>query len=171
VVEKGSAALSIPAISGTAGVSNQTFYENFDSKRDAFVAAFEILVGRALGAGAAAFAREGDRPEAIGASLRTLLEHIAGNPLFARLAFFELPTAGPVALDRADATMDSLSTFLEPGMLPSGLGGPLPRAILEAIPTGTWAVIQHEIARGRSADLPNLAPDLTRIALAPFSRD
>lgn len=171
VVEKGYAALSIPVISGAAGVSNQTFYENFDSKRDAFLAAFEILVGRALGEGAAAFAREGDRPEAVGAGLRALLEHIAANPQFARLAFFELPTAGSVALDRADATMDSLSAFLEPGTMPSELGEPLPRAILEAIPTGTWAVIQHELARGRSAELPSLAPDLTRIALAPFNRD
>ncbi len=168
VVEKGYAALSIPAISGAAGVSNQTFYEHFDNKRDAFLAAFEVLVGDAFGAGAAAFAREGDRPEAVGAGLRALLEHIAGNELFARLAFFELPTAGPVALDRADATMDSFSAFLEPGMIPSGLGEPLPRAVLEAIPTGTWAVLQHEIAHGRRASLPDLAADLTRIALAPF---
>jgi AcrR family transcriptional regulator len=170
VVEKGYAALSIPAISGAAGISNQTFYENFDSKRDAFLAAFEILVERALGEATAAFAREDGRPEAVGAGLRALLEHIAANPLFARLAFFELPTAGPVALDRADATMDGFSAFLEPGAMPSELGEPLPRAILEAIPTGTWAVIQHEIAHGRSAGLPGLAPDLTRIALAPFSK-
>jgi len=170
VVEKGYAALSIPAISGAAGVSNQTFYENFDSKREAFLAAFEILVGQALAEAAAAFAREGDRPEAVGAGLRALLEHTAANPLFARLAFFELPTAGPVALDHADATMDSFGAFLEPGAMPSELGEPLPRAILEAILTGAWAVIQHEIAHGRSADLPRLAPELARISLTPFGR-
>ena len=170
VVEKGYAALSIPAISGAAGVSNQTFYEHFDSKRGAFLAAFEILAGEALGTAATAFASAGDRPEAIGAGLRALLEHIAANELFARLAFFELPSAGPVALDRADATMDSFSAFLEPGTLPSGLGEPLPRAILEAIPAGTWTVIQHEIAHGRGTELPDLAPDLVRIALAPFNR-
>lgn len=166
VVENGYAALSIPAISGAAGVSNQTFYEHFASKRDAFLAAFEILAGEALTASNNAFAREGDRPEAIGAALRALLEHIAANELFARLAFFELPTAGPVALDRADAALDSFSTYLEQGA--DEIGGPLPRAVLEAIPTGTWAVIQHEIAHGRGTDLPALAPDLTRIALAPF---
>jgi AcrR family transcriptional regulator len=171
VVEKGYAALSIPAISGAAGVSNQTFYEFFDSKRDAFLAAFEILIGEAFAAGGAAFAREGDRPEAVGAGLRALLEHIAGDELFARLAFFELPTAGPVALDRADAAMDDFSSFLEPGTAPSDLGEPLPQAILEAIPTGIWAVIQHEIAHGRRQTLPDLAPALTRIALGPFHRD
>jgi AcrR family transcriptional regulator len=170
VVENGYAALSIPAISAAAGVSNQTFYEHFSSKRDAFLAAFEILAGETLAATAATFGQEGNRPEAIGVALRVLLEQIAGNELFARLAFFELPTAGPVALDRADATLDSFSAFLEPGVAPSQIGGPLPRPVLEAIPSGIWAVLQHEIVQGRSAVLPELAPDLTRIVLAPFNR-
>jgi AcrR family transcriptional regulator len=168
VVERGYDALSIPAISGAAGVSNQTFYEHFGSKRDAFLAAFEILGGEALAVGASAYAREGDRPEAVGAGLRALLEHIASTPLYARLAFFELPTAGPVALDRADETLDSFTAFLRPEVAPSGLGGPLPQAVMEAIPSGIWAAIQHEIAHERTASLPELAPELTRIALAPF---
>lgn len=169
VVENGYAALSIPAISGAAGVSNQTFYEHFANKRDAFLAAFEILGGKALLATGSAFIRAGDSPEAIGAGLRTLLEHIADNELFARLAFFELPTAGPVALDQADEILDSFAAFLKPGSAPSAIGGPLAPAIMEAIPTGIWAAIQHEIARGRSTELPELAPDITRIVLASFN--
>lgn len=169
VVKDGYPGLSIPAISGAAGVSNQTFYEHFANKRDAFLAAFEILAVEALGTAVAAFEREGDKPEAIGAALRALLEHIAASELFARLAFFELPTAGPVALDRADAMLDSFSAFLEPGTAPSGIGGPLPRAILEAIPSGIWAVIQHEIAHGRRQSLPDLAPEVTRIVVASFT--
>jgi AcrR family transcriptional regulator len=161
VVENGYAALSIPAISGAAGVSNQTFYEHFDSKRDAFLAAFEILSGEALATAATAFAREDERPKAIGAGLRALLEHIAGSELFARLAFFELPTAGPVALDRADAALSLFTAFLAPKRAPE--------ATREAVGSGIWSVIQHEIAHGRRAALPALAPELTRIALTPFA--
>lgn len=168
VVENGYAALSIPAISTAAGVSNQTFYEHFDSKRDAFLAACAIISGEGLQVAGATFAREGDRPEAIGASLRALLEHIAGSELFARVAFFELPTAGPVALDYADAALDSFTAFLEPEVAPSEAGKPLARAVREAIPTGLWAVIQHEIVLGNLDTLPELAPDLTRIVLASF---
>jgi len=168
VVERGYPALSIPAISGAAGVSNQTFYEHFASKRDAFLAAFEILAAEALGTAAIAFAREGDRPEAIGTGLRALLEHIAANEVFAQLGFFDLPTAGPVALDRADAMLDSFSAFLEPGTAPTEFGGPLPRSILEAVPSGVWAVVQQEIAHGRRDSLPALAPDLTRVVAAAF---
>jgi hypothetical protein len=79
VVEHGYEALSIPAISRTAGVSNQTFYEHFGNKRDAFLAAFEVLSAEALAAGTTAFEAVGDRPEAIGAGLRAALEYTAGE--------------------------------------------------------------------------------------------
>lgn len=168
VVEKGYDALSIPAISGAAGVSNQTFYEHFASKRDAFLAAFEELATEVLRITGAAVADAGDRPEAIGAGLRALLEFVARDRVFARLAFFELPTAGPVALDRADQTLDGFAAFLEPETAPKGIGVAPPKPIIEAISSGAWAVIQHEIAHGRRQDLPALAPELTRIVLAPF---
>jgi AcrR family transcriptional regulator len=169
VVERGYDALSIPAISAVAGTSNQTFYEHFDSKRDALLAGFEVVAAQALTLAVAAFEAAPDGPEAIGAGLRGLTEHIAGHRIFARLAFFELPTAGPAALDRADQIMDSFTAFLQPELAPPGIGGPAPTTVLEAIATGIWAVIQHEIAHDRSAALPDLAPELAQIALAPLS--
>lgn len=171
VVERGYEALSIPAISAASGTSNQTFYEHFASKRDAFLAAFEILGADALEKATIAFEREDNHAEAIGASLRALLEHIADNALFSRLAFFELPTAGPVALDHADQMLASFGAFLQPGMVSGETGEPLPRSVLEAIPNGIWAVIQHEIVRGRRESLPQIAPEVTRIVLASFNRD
>lgn len=170
VCERGYEALSIPAISGAAGVSNQTFYEHFSGKRDAFLAAFDSLAREALTVSVKAFAAESDRPEAVGAGVRALLEHIAASEIFARLAFFELPTAGPAALDRADATLDGFTALLRPGTGPGELGRELPQPILEAIATGIWAVIQYEIVHGRRVALPQLAPDLCRLVLAPFGR-
>ena len=69
--------------------------------------------------GAAAAAEE-PAPEAVGAGLRALLEHAAEDDLFARLAFFELPMAGPAALDQADRTPRRLHLLLRP---PGGAGG------------------------------------------------
>lgn len=165
VVERGYEALSIPAISGAAGTSNQTFYEHFSNKRDALLAAFEILSGEALRQSVAAYERQERRPEAIGAGLRAMLEYIAGNELFARLAFFELPTAGPPALDRADATLELFTAYLRDA---PELGPPLSRGIMEAIPSAIWAVIQHEIAQDRLEALPKIAPEAARIVVASF---
>jgi AcrR family transcriptional regulator len=167
VVEDGYEALSIPAISAAAGTSNQTFYEHFHSKRDAFLAAFEIVAAGALSLTYEAYLRGGDGPEALGAALRALIEHIAHHQMFARLAFFELPTAGPIALDRADAIMRLLVSFLEPERGPSGIA-PAKRPILEAAAHGAWTVIQREIAHERGEALPSLAGEIARLAFAPL---
>jgi AcrR family transcriptional regulator len=168
VVERGYAALSIPTISAAAGVSNATFYSNFSSKRDAFLAAFEEIAAEVLHASGEAFRAAGDRPEAVGEGVRALLEFFAGRELFARLAFFDLPTAGPAALDRADQILDEFTAFLRPGLTPSAFGEPLAVDLLPAIASAVWAAIQHEIAHGRREALPALGPEIVLIAVGPF---
>jgi AcrR family transcriptional regulator len=168
VREQGYEALSIPAISAAAGVSNQTFYENFSSKREAFLAAFEIISREALSVPAAVFDAAGGWPEAIGIGLRAVLEQIAANELFGRLAFFELATAGPVALDKVDAIVDRGTSVLESGVLRDSTGETPHSTILEAIGSGIWFSIQHELAHDRAESLPELAPEFAKIALAPF---
>jgi AcrR family transcriptional regulator len=167
VAENGYETLSIPAISAAAGTSNQTFYEHFGNKRDAFLAAFDLSADEGLYATRRAFEAAGDRPEAIGAGLRAMLEHIAGNQIFARFTFFDLQTAGPVALDRADGAMASFTALLEPGQAPAGLNE-VSKTIVDAVGSGCWSVIQYELTRGRSKWLPEKAPELTRIVLTPF---
>ena len=104
-VERGYEALSIPGIAGAAGVSNQTFYDYFEGKQEAFLAGFERVAQEKMEVIAAAAGAETPGPEAVGAGLRALLEQAAEDEPFARLAFFELPMAGPAGLDQADRTM------------------------------------------------------------------
>jgi AcrR family transcriptional regulator len=165
--ENGYEALSIPAISAAAGISNQTFYEHFPGKREAFLSGFDRLAEETMGVIAKAAAAEDDGPEAIGAGMRALLEHIAEEELFARLAFFELTMAGPAALDQADRILGGFTTFFSDDT-GAYAGDAVPGVILEAIGGGTWAVIQHEIAAGRRALLPERAPEVVEFAVAPF---
>jgi AcrR family transcriptional regulator len=171
-VEKGYEALSIPAIASAAAVSNQTFYDHFPSKRDAFVAAFDALAADALRSVAGTFVEalerpDVERPEAIGIGLRALLDHIAGNPLFARLAFFELPAAGPAALDHADTVLGGFTSYLEGEPDASGEVA-VPKIVGEMIGGAIWAVIQHEINSGKLSELPRRAPEIAEFTLAPF---
>jgi AcrR family transcriptional regulator len=167
-VEKGYEALSIPAISSAAGVSNQTFYDNFPGKREAFLAAFDALATEALTIAGAAATAAGGGPEALGAGLGALLDHVAADPLFARLAFFELPTAGPAALDRAERTLDNFGTSFDPVVEEEEPAEAARNTILKAVAGGVWAIIQHEIAHGRQDRLPGLAPELIEFALTPL---
>jgi AcrR family transcriptional regulator len=169
VVDRGYEARSIPTISAAAGTSNLTFYEHFESKRDAFLASFDLAASGALRRAAAAFDSAAGRPESIGTGIRGLLDYIASHELFARLAFFELPTAGPVALDRADETLEAYVAYLRAPLAPEAIGGPVSDVVMEAIATGSWAVLQHEIAHGRRERIAEVGPDLCAVALAPFA--
>lgn len=169
VFEHGYEALSIPAISAAAGTSNQTFYENFNSKRDAFIAAYEIVSERALRICTEAFRATAGGPEAIGAALRALTEHLAADRMYARLAFLEMMTAGPPALDRSEATMKGVLAFVEASAGSKELWGKVPHVVLEATAGGIWFVIQREVAHGQDDSLPTKAPELARLALAPVA--
>ncbi len=164
--ENGFEALSIPAISAAAGVSNQTFYDHFPGKLEAFLAGFDLLAAEAMQLIAEAAAAEEPGPDAVGAGFRALLDHAAANEVFARMAFFELPMAGPAALDQADRTLGGFTSFFSPQAVPHDAEAP--PVILKAITGGSWAVIQHEIAEGRRDQLPELAPEIVEFALAPF---
>jgi AcrR family transcriptional regulator len=164
--ERGYEALSIPGIAAAAGVSNQTFYDHFPGKQEAFLAGFDQIAQETFEVVAAAAAAEKPGPEAVGAGLRALLEQAAEDESFARLAFFELPMAGPAALDQADRTMSGFTSLFGPQAVPEDTEAP--PVMMKAITGGTWAVIQHEIAEGRREQLPQLAPQIVEFALAPF---
>src|SRR3954466_2599731 len=77
MARKGYAATSVSEVLRTAGVSRETFYEQFASKEDCFMAAFEAAVGSVLGAMGGA---GGDFPRA----LRAYLDALAADPAYAR---------------------------------------------------------------------------------------
>lgn len=169
--ERGFEKLSIPAISGAAGVSNQTFYECFGSKEEAFFAAFDALARDAFEVTAAAYAAAGDRPEALGIAVRAMLEHVAATKLFAKLAFFEIGVAGPAALDHGLTMLDGFTAFLSKEAAPSAVGRELDPVTREAIGSAIWEVVLYELASDRREQLPELAPEVTRLAVAPLEID
>jgi AcrR family transcriptional regulator len=166
-VRDGFERVTVRAISAASGTSNQTFYEQFDSKTEALIAAFELSASEGLYSVTQAFSSEGDRPEAIGAGIRAMMEHVGGNDLLARLTFFELQSAGPLALDRADAVMDGFIAFVTPGIAPKGVCKEVPQAVLQATSAGVWSIIQHELSGDHPDRLPELGPEVTRIIMAP----
>ncbi|HTE61313.1 MAG TPA: TetR/AcrR family transcriptional regulator [Solirubrobacteraceae bacterium] len=165
VAERGYAKLTIPHISATAGTSNQTLYENFSGKEEALLATFDDFAVRALAETGAAFNSMPTWPDALREALRTLLAFIASEPAFARLAFFELMTAGSAAQQRSELVLDAFAGFLQPGFERSP---DVPPVVAHAIAGGIWSVVHNEIAHDRLAQLPALTPSVAYLALAPF---
>lgn len=165
--ERGYLNLSVPSISGEAGVSNQTFYQEFAGKQEAFLAAFDALVARAQSQIAPDLWERASWIGRAGGALHAILTLIATNPLLARFAFFELLAAGPAGRDASELATERAMAFLAPTAMPEGVE-PLPGVVVEAIGGGVWTIVQHEIDHERAEALPGLAPELLDFMLAPL---
>jgi AcrR family transcriptional regulator len=168
VLARGYAGLTVGRISEVAGTSNQTFYENFTGKDEAFLAAFDALSLRAFRITAEAVGAGSDPLRGAAEGLVALLGQIARDPIHQRLVFVELSGAGTEPLARAEAMLDAFVGFLELDQLPDGAGEQLPLTVREAIGGGIWSIVRHEIQAGRGSGLVGLAPAIIDFATIPF---
>ena len=166
--ENGYSTLSIPAITRAAGVSNQTFYEHFTGKQQAFFEALEVLGRRAMVRISAAADAEEAWADSVSAGLEELLKYSAENPLLSRLPFIEVLGAGSAGLEHVDLLMNSMTALANFDGAPATYGTPLSDVVIEAIGGGIYVVIQNEIAHGRTEALPELSREIIFIALAPL---
>jgi AcrR family transcriptional regulator len=164
---KGYEAMSVADILRQAGVGRQSFYELFDDKLACLIAAQELLVADLEATTAVAF--EGTRPwpERVRTALAAVLEWFANNPEAARVTLIELAKAGPDARKRFWRGFHRFSAMLEEGLEQHEAAADLPN--ITSVAAGTALTrIYEETAKGRTAELPELLPDLTFELLVPF---
>ena len=137
MMEKGYVNTTVADVIGRAGVSRETFYQQFSSKADCFMSAFdaaaELLVG-VVEAGAAldiaSLAADDGRDldtrlDQFDRALRFYLDALADHPELARLFLVEVYAAGPEAIRRRMALqqqlVDAVATIL--GVTPADASG------------------------------------------------
>jgi AcrR family transcriptional regulator len=167
VCEDGYGKLTIPAISATAGTSNQTFYAEFGGKEEAFLAGFDALAEEALEATRSGIDAGADWPTRAEEALASYLAHLQSERLFAELAYLELPAMGRAGLERLDVFMDELAGIFE-------ADAPVPKPsdrdelVSAAIVGGVWGAIRQEIMSGKRTELTALQPALIRFVSVGF---
>lgn len=103
MVEKGYVGTTVADVIRRAGVSRETFYQQFDSKEACYLAAFDAAVAVLLGSPlvAEAVAATDRAPAArFSALLAGYLDALAAEPAFARLFLLEVHAVGPAAMRR-----------------------------------------------------------------------
>lgn len=101
--------------------------------------------------------------------LQTLLYLIGANPTLSHLRLVECYAAGPQAIRRAEEVTRSFAIFLEEGYLYRPEARALPRLSSQAIAGAIFEIIQRLVAAEHWAELPAHLPQLTYIAIAPFT--
>lgn len=165
---KGYEATSVADILAEAGVGRETFYDLFEDKRDCVLAAHTLLLDHLEATVRAVYDEPGPWPDRVRKSIATMLDWFAADPAAARVAIVELAAMGPIARDRFQEIFDRYSKILEEGRESASAPDPeRPQAAALAIGTGL-ARVYEEVVRGHTAELPNLAPELTYEVLVPF---
>jgi AcrR family transcriptional regulator len=101
VTERGYVDTPVAAVIERAGVSRETFYQQFASKQDCFVAALEEAIGRLAESLSAVLEQATGEPiERYDALLRGYLATVSAQPATARLFLIETYAAGPDAMRR-----------------------------------------------------------------------
>jgi AcrR family transcriptional regulator len=101
VTERGYVDTPVAAVLERSGVSRETFYQQFGSKQDCFIAALEDAIGRLAEMLDDALAgRAGSAFERYDTLLSGYLDAIAARPAIARLFLIETYAAGPEAMRR-----------------------------------------------------------------------
>ncbi len=160
--------LTVEDIASEAAISLQAFYEHFESKEDAFLVAYELGHAKGLDIVERAFASAPDWRSGVRDGLHNLTEYLASEPSFARLALMGTSIATPRAIKLSDRGLSAYAQLLAPGLEEVPKNKRPPAIVIDAIAGGLQEIFLHHAAHGRLAELPELAPDATYIALAPF---
>ena len=99
MAENGYAQTSVADVLGRARVSRETFYQQFSSKQDCFIVAYEQAASVILANLDREAASAGTPLERFDRTLGPYLESLAGEPAFARLFMIEVYSAGDEVLE------------------------------------------------------------------------
>jgi AcrR family transcriptional regulator len=168
VRERGYRGVTVADIVATAGVSRRLFYNEFASKADAFIAAYELAFERTVAACTPAFFSSGTWPERVWLSGQAFTGFLAREPLFAYLGFVECYAIGPGFVPRVHDTQLMFTFFLEEGYRQRSRARSLSRSCGALAATTIFELAFQGSRRGTSSQLRRLQPLAVYIALAPF---
>jgi AcrR family transcriptional regulator len=167
VAEHGYGATTITQITEAAQVSRRTFYEQFDSKQDCFLAAYEVIDHHLGNLIAEATAAERGWPQQVAAALSALVDFFASGPNFARLYLLEAAAAGEVTAAAREQSAERFVALLAPGRDHAAGHEPI-EGIEEALVGGIVTLLARRVLLGEAEQLPSITAAVIEFALAPF---
>jgi AcrR family transcriptional regulator len=169
MMSKGYANATVGEIVTAAGVARPVFYAHFRDKQHAFLEAQQHHTQYIVDRCAEAYFDADSWPHRLWACLDTLTGLIASSPAISHLRLVECYAAGEDAVRRAEDITRAFTIFLQEGYRYRPEARSLPRISSEAIAGGIFEVIQRHVAMGTLPALRSRLPQLTYIAIAPFT--
>ncbi len=160
--------VTVADIVSRAGIARNTFYENFRSKEDCFLATQEFAMSAALARVVEAAGALASWPQRVRAGLTAFLGYVAEEPDLARTCMVEALSAGPAAVERYEESQQAFISLFRLGRDVSPHGAELPETLEEAIIGGVFWIVYQRLAVAEVAAIADLLPELIEFALTPY---
>jgi AcrR family transcriptional regulator len=168
IADKGYRAVSVSDIVKRAAIARAKFYENFSSKEDCFLIAYDQGAADSVTRVAAACERlDGPFPQRVHAGIAALLNHMASEPALTRACIVEGPLVGSPVRKRRDDALAALAKLLRDGREQAD-EAELPGTVEESVLGGLYWLVYYAILNGEPENVTDLLPSLTEFALTPF---
>jgi AcrR family transcriptional regulator len=164
---EGYAHLSATRISRLAGVSEADFarlYDGAGAIEECFLSALDLTGLEALVCVANASRERCGWSDGVRRGIVALMDRLATDRILARIAFVEVFSVWPAAIEQRSRLLRRFTELLRRGIPDSQRPSTLQA---EAIVGAIWGLVHHHIVRGELGQLPGLADDATYLALAP----
>jgi AcrR family transcriptional regulator len=168
VAERGYQKTTIELIAKTARVALSTFYEQFSSKEECFLAAFDETMDAATEIFDELLDDEQPWAEQVSAGLEIALEMVVNEPARARLCIVEAQAAGGEALKRYQGMLERIAPKLREGRLHNPRAGRLPDGLEVAIVGGLVWLLHQRLITGQEDDIKGLLPEMLQVTLTPY---
>ncbi len=171
VGEKGYVASTIVDVAAHAGVSRNSFYAQFASKQECFLATYDLVSAEGMRRVRDAYRETEGWPERVQAAIRALFEAAIENPAAVRLSMIEIGALGPAGIERRESAIVAYERFIRDALQLAPTASPTTPAVdtaLKAVVGGLRAVLYRRVLRGEHTELLSLVPDLVTWATSYY---
>lgn len=159
---------SVRTVLDRTGLYRQAFYDNFSSKEDCYLQAYDERLARIEAGIRAAASQHGAWRGQLRAGLGALLDSIDSEPKVARALVVEVHPAGEEAVAKHTAALARSHAFLDRAREDPEATETAPAITSEAIASGIHVVLHSRLAAGDRNGFRRLLPELMYVAVLPY---
>jgi AcrR family transcriptional regulator len=168
LAERGYSGLTIERISTAAGVSRGVFYGNFSNKQEAVEVSHGIVADRFFALLDEACKAQDRWPLKAKVAIGAALDFAAAAPAQAQLLALDCVAFNLQISRRTIEPRDRLAAMLASGRRHSESGAALPSLTEQGLVGAFWGIVAARLMNGEAVRLPELAPQLVELTLAPY---
>ena len=169
VAVRGYQQTTIELIANSASVSLKTFYEQFATKEECLLAAFDNDLEAAAEVFDELLDPEAPWPERIASGLEIFIELVIAEPARAKLCLVASQSAGAGAFARYQAALERVALQFREGRELNPMAGRMPDGLEIAVAGGIAWLVHQRLTKGEGERLRELLPEMIQLTLTPYA--